>query len=195
MWFWGINIPNCYGSGTTRARGAPHGWFAPHGDGREGVFGSLPFMARSSMRPVSGDSLARVCPSGQTSCRLMRTECRFAIRASRATPSPPIPQLRLVQGRRNAAQWASRFADSEVGRMGRVRRVGQWFLEICFRSFAQDLATPSARNFAQDLASPRGLCASRMNQNRRIQCNRQGAFAQDLANHRQGALSIEFLMR
>lgn len=79
MWFWGINIPNCYGSGTTRARGAPHGWFAPHGDGREGVFGSLPFMARSSVRPVSGDSLARVCPSGQTSCRLMRTECRFAI--------------------------------------------------------------------------------------------------------------------
>ena len=79
MWFWGIYIPNCYGSGTTRARGAPHGWFAPHGDGREGVFGSLPFMARSSMRPVSGDSLARVCPSGQTSCRLMRTECRFAI--------------------------------------------------------------------------------------------------------------------
>ena len=31
-------------------------------------------------------------------------------RASRATPSPPIPQLRLVQGRRNAALWASRFA-------------------------------------------------------------------------------------
>ena len=30
-------------------------------------------------------------------------------RASRATPSPSIPQLRLVQGRRNAAQWASRF--------------------------------------------------------------------------------------
>jgi len=25
--------------------------------------------------------------------------------------------------------------------MGRVRRVGQWFLEICFESFAQDLAT------------------------------------------------------
>ena len=42
MWFWGINIPNCYGSGTTRARGAPHGWFAPHGDGREGVFGFPP---------------------------------------------------------------------------------------------------------------------------------------------------------
>ena len=27
-------------------------------------------------------------------------------------------------------------------------RVGQWFPEICFRSFAQDLATPSARSFA-----------------------------------------------
>ena len=37
MWFWGINIPNCYGSGTTRARGAPHG------DGREGVFGIPPY--------------------------------------------------------------------------------------------------------------------------------------------------------
>ena len=37
MWFWGIYIPNCYGSGTTRARGAPHG------DGREGVFGNPPF--------------------------------------------------------------------------------------------------------------------------------------------------------
>ena len=79
IWFWGICIPNSYGSGTTRARGAPHGWFAPHGDGRESVFGSLPFMARSSVRPVSEDSHARVCPSGQTSCRLMRTECRFAI--------------------------------------------------------------------------------------------------------------------
>ena len=95
IWFWGICIPNSYGSGTTRARGAPLGWFAPHGDGREGVFGSLPFMARSSVRPVSGDSLARVCHSGQTSCRLMRTECRFAIRASRATPSPPHPAAPL----------------------------------------------------------------------------------------------------
>ena len=71
----------------------------------------------------------------------------------------PIPQLRLVQGRRNAALWASRFAISEVGHVGRV---GQWFPEICFESFAQDLATPSARSFA-------------MNQNRRMQCNRQGA--------------------
>ena len=35
--------------------------------------------------------------------------------------------------------------------------------------------------------------ASRMNQNRRIQCNRQGAFAQDLAKHLQGASRIEFL--
>ena len=32
--------------------------------------------------------------------------------------------------------------------MGRVRRVGQWFPEICFESFTQDLATPSARSFA-----------------------------------------------
>ena len=40
--------------------------------------------------------------------------------------------------------------------MGRVRRVGQWFLEICFESFAQDLASPSARSFAQDLATREG---------------------------------------
>ena len=25
IWFWGINIPKSYGSGTTRARGTPHG--------------------------------------------------------------------------------------------------------------------------------------------------------------------------
>ena len=40
--------------------------------------------------------------------------------------------------------------------MGRVRRVGQCFPEICFESFAQDLATPSARSFAQDLATREG---------------------------------------
>ena len=120
MWFWGINIPNCYGSGTTRARGAPHG------DGREGVFGSLPFMARSSVRPVSEDSLARVCPSGQTSCRLMRTECRFAI--------PGVP----------------------------------------------------CNTFTAHPAAPLGSRAAK---------RRPVGFAQDLAKHLQGALSIEFLMR
>ena len=36
--------------------------------------------------------------------RPLAPKCRAALRASRATPSPPIPQLRLVQGRRNAAQ-------------------------------------------------------------------------------------------
>ena len=51
---------------------------------------------------------------------------------------------------------ASRLADSEVGRVRRMRRVGRWFLEIGFESFAQDLATPSARSFAQDLASREG---------------------------------------
>ena len=40
---------------------------------------------------------------------------------------------------------ASRFSNGEVGR---VRHVGRWFPEIGFRSFAQDLATPSARSFA-----------------------------------------------
>ncbi len=75
---------------------------------------------------------------------------------------------------------ASRFADGEVGRVGRARHVGRWFPEICFRSFAEDLA------------SPRGLCASRMNQNRRIQCNRQGAFAQDLATPSARSFALEF---
>ena len=42
---------------------------------------------------------------------------------------------------------ASRLADGEVG------RVGQWFLEICFEGFAQDLATPSARSFAHESES------------------------------------------
>ena len=50
MWFWGIYIPNCYGSGTTRARGAPHG------DGREGVFGALTALRRSFGAPVSVSS-------------------------------------------------------------------------------------------------------------------------------------------
>ena len=37
-----------------------------------------------------------------------------------------------------------------------MRRVGQWFLEIGFESFAQDLATSSARGFAQNLATREG---------------------------------------
>ena len=48
---------------------------------------------------------------------------------------------------------ASRFADGEVGHVGRARRVGRWFLEIGFRSFAQDLAAPSARSFAHESES------------------------------------------
>ena len=35
-----------------------------------------------------------------------------------------------------------------MGRVGRVRRVGQWFLEIGFGSFAQDLATWEGQGLA-----------------------------------------------
>ena len=181
MWFWGIYIPNCYGSGTTRARGAPHG------DGREGVFGSLTALWRSFGAPVSVSSARdrqRRSAASRTEmprrtrgsllplrfARALVFDCAASLRklrfttahfASRATPSPPIPQLRLVQGRRNAALWASRFADSEVGRMGRVRRVGQWFPEICFESFATDLATPSARCFAHESESQNAMQPAR----------------------------------
>ena len=34
----------------------------------------------------------------------MRTECRFAILGIPYNTFPPIPQLRLIQGRRSAAQ-------------------------------------------------------------------------------------------
>ena len=47
----------------------------------------------------------------------------------------------------SARRCALRFADSEVG------RVGQWFLEIGFEGFAQDLATPSAWSFAHESES------------------------------------------
>ena len=36
------------------------------------------------------------------------------------------------------------------------QHVRRWFPEICFESFAQDLAAPSARSFAQDLATREG---------------------------------------
>ena len=55
----------------------------------------------------------------------------------------------------------SRFADSEEGRVGRVRRVGQWFLGICFGSFAQDLAAPSARSFAHKSESQNAMHPAR----------------------------------
>ena len=64
---------------------------------------------------------------------------------------------------------ASRLADSEVGRVRRMRRVGRWFLEIGFESFAQDLATPSARSFAQESESQNAMQPAR-------------SFAQDLAS-------------
>ena len=56
---------------------------------------------------------------------------------------------------------ASRLADSEVGRVRRMRRVGRWFLEISFESFAQDLATPSARSFAQESESQNAMQPAR----------------------------------
>ena len=62
-----------------------------------------------------------------------------------------------------------RACNGEVGRVGRVRRVGQWFLEIDFESFAQDLATPSARSFAHESESQNTMQLAR-------------SFAQDLAS-------------
>jgi hypothetical protein len=73
MWFWGIYIPNCYGSGTTRARGAPHG------DGREGVFGSLPSIGTRSPhlsatgRLVIASQSAALC--GEMPCRFPGVPC------------------------------------------------------------------------------------------------------------------------
>ena len=65
------------------------------------------------MRPVSGDSLA-LRPVYRSKRRLMRTECRADFRASRATPPPPIPQLRLIEGE---------LRDEEfTGRIGGLRR-------------------------------------------------------------------------
>ena len=84
----------------------------------------------------------------------------------------------------------------QVGRVGRVRRVGQWILEIGSESFAQNLATPSPRSFARDLASWEG---------QRPRCPYGGeSGSEDAAppgrlwrkqSNRQGALLIEFLMR
>ena len=65
---------------------------------------------------------------------------------------------------RSGSLWiycVSRFADSEVGRVGRARRVGQWFPEICFESFAQDLATASARSVAQESESQNAMQPAR----------------------------------
>ena len=64
--------------------------------------------------------------------RPLAPKCRAALRASRATPSSPIPQLRLVQGRRNAALWASRHTYSvQFGRpvqhLRRPSRSSAWF--------------------------------------------------------------------
>ena len=123
------------------------------GMGREGVFGSLPFMARSSVRPVSGDSLARICPLGQTSCRLMRIECRFAISGVPCNTFITHPATPLDSGAANRSPKLARqlfpvhfqfhlcFLSCQccfvgligallfaigfwVGRVGRVRRVG-----------------------------------------------------------------------
>ena len=86
--------------------------------------GTIDFQARFSLRMVMGgvvfpgpslqSALVRRTCQRSVGSRLLRNrrpyaaKCRADFRASRATPSPPIPQLRLVQGRRNAAQWASR---------------------------------------------------------------------------------------
>ena len=48
-----------------------------------------------------------------------------------------------------------------MGRVRRMRRVGRWFLEISFESFAQDLATPSARSFAQESESQNAMQPAR----------------------------------
>ena len=61
-----------------------------------------------------------------------------------------------------------RACNGEVGRVGRVRRVGRWFPEIGFESSAQDLATPSARSVAQESESQNAMQPAR-------------SFAQDLA--------------
>jgi len=64
--------------------------------------------------------------------------------------------------------------------VGHVRHVGRWFLEICFRSFAQDLAAPSARSFAHESESQNAMqparsyaqdLASREGQRPRCPCN------------------------
>ena len=44
--------------------------------------------------------------------------------------------LTMADGR--ATERIVEACNGEVGRVGRARRVGQWFHEICFESFAQD---------------------------------------------------------
>ena len=65
--------------------------------GGGGVFGNPPFVWHSSVRLVSGESHALRPVPGRSggSCAPKAVP---SLRASRATPPPPIPQLRLVQG-------------------------------------------------------------------------------------------------
>ena len=67
---------------------------APHGDGLGGVFGIPPFAWRSSVRLVSGDSLAH-SPASRAIRRLMRTECRaftsgFPCNTTATHPAAPL---------------------------------------------------------------------------------------------------------
>ena len=67
---------------------------APHGDGLGGVFGIPPFAWHSSVRLVSGDSLAH-SPASRAIRRLMRTECRavtpgFPCNTTATHPAAPL---------------------------------------------------------------------------------------------------------
>ena len=73
------------------------------GLGGQGVFGALTALRRSFGAPVSVSS-AR---DRQRRSAASRTEMPRRTPCVPCNTFPPIPQLRLVQGRRNAALWAS----------------------------------------------------------------------------------------
>jgi len=132
MWFWGIYIPNCYGSGTTCARGAPHG------DGREGVFGSLTALRRSFGAPVSVSS-AR---DRQRRSAASRTEM------PRRTPCVPCNTFTAHP----AAPLGSRAAK---------RRPVSFAQDLASREGQRPRCPYGGESGSGDAAPPRGLCASR----------------------------------
>ena len=87
---------------------------APHGDGWGGVFGIPPFAWHSSVRLVSGDSLAH-SPASRAIRRLMRTECRaftsgFPCNTTATHPAAPLGSRRrsappLSFATRNLQKW------------------------------------------------------------------------------------------
>ena len=116
MWFWGICIPNSYGSGTTRARGAPHG------DGREGVFGTLTALRRSFGAPVSVSSARDRQRRSATSRTEMPRRTRGSLRPlrfARALVFDCAASLRKL--RFTTAHFASRATPS------RPSRSSAWF--------------------------------------------------------------------